>query len=112
MFEAAVRTESGGYQRLADFISTQLGPRGSGHMYTTEIIRADEELLECELGMRVLNYMLEKDIDGWDALLDASYDEYVRNDVHSSCSGEGQQQHSESDVRPTAGEDGSGFQEW
>jgi hypothetical protein len=69
-----VRTEGGGHMRLEDYCNS--GPRGSGHQYTAGILFAEEELMAVELGERVANAVVEKSVDGWDALMDLHYAEF------------------------------------
>lgn len=63
-----VKTERGGWMRLEDFCNST--ERGSHLLYTSGIILADEELLGVELGWRVADAVVQKDVDGWDALMD------------------------------------------
>lgn len=65
---------SGGYRRLEDFCNS--GPVGNHLHFTSSIMLMDEELLGIECGWRVANAVIEKACTGWDALMDASYDEY------------------------------------
>lgn len=70
-WSGSVKSSKGGYMRLEDFCNT--GPRSNSLVYTSGIITAEEELLACELGSRVANAVIEKDVDGWDALMELSY---------------------------------------
>lgn len=69
----AVRVDGGGYMRLEDFCNNT--DRGAGLIYTGSAVMADEELLGIECGWRVANAVVEKAVDGWDALLDLAYAE-------------------------------------
>lgn len=46
-------------------------PKGNHLHITSGAILADEELLGVELGWRVANAVIDKAVNGWDALLDA-----------------------------------------
>lgn len=67
-WSTAVRVDSGGYMRLEDFCNST--ERGARLVYTGSAVLADEELLGIECGWRVANAVVEKAVDGWDALLD------------------------------------------
>lgn len=71
-----MRSEKGGWMRLEDFCNSTT--TGTGYRYTSGMVSADEELLGCELGDRVADYILEYAIDYWDALADALYEEDIR----------------------------------
>lgn len=70
-----VKTSKGGYMCLEDYCNSTKA--GSGLYYTSSMVTADEELLGVELGQRVVVAVLEKAIDGWDALMDLSYKQWA-----------------------------------
>jgi len=71
----AVKLPEGGYCRLEDYCNRQ--DRGDGLVFTASCVLMAEELLGVECGWRVANAVIEYAVDGWDALMDASYAEYV-----------------------------------
>lgn len=68
-----VKSDKGGYMRLEDFCNS--GLHGSELRYTSGILFMEEELLGVELGWRVCDWICQKSIDGWDALLDLQLEE-------------------------------------
>lgn len=72
----------GGYMRLEDFCnSTEMGNKL--HI-TSGVIFMEEELLGIECGWRVANYVLEKEVTGWDALMDWYYAETMLIELKSA----------------------------
>lgn len=69
-----VQVDSGGWMNLNNYCDSK--PKGSQLWYTSEV--CNEEIFECEVGIRVVVAMVQKAVDGWDALLDASYAEYCK----------------------------------
>ena len=76
---ARVLSGRGGYRRLEDYCNS--APGGNAHHYTASAVTADEEILTSEIGDRVVNAIVEKAVDGWDALLNAAYAEMVARET-------------------------------
>lgn len=70
-----IQHPDGSYQHLSDFCDT--GPTGSGLAYVSTALTHNDEILGIELGLRVLNSMLETALTGWSPFWDAHLDEYL-----------------------------------
>lgn len=79
-----VQVEDGGWMRLEDFCNST--ERGNQLHITSGILFMEEELLGCELGWRVANEIIGLAVDGWDALMDAAYLEYLRGEHEEGSS--------------------------